>query len=126
MSDKPVDIKVLVVLKVHKNALLLTFNDKEAVNWIREIENKLMFMVEFSKDFQIRERTHNLMVSRVPITFEPSNEVHLHEIEEANGLCKYVVRKAKWIKPIGRRRSDQTHAYTILTLPSVESTNILI
>ncbi|KAH9957672.1 hypothetical protein BC827DRAFT_1087022, partial [Russula dissimulans] len=106
--------------------LLLTFNSKEAVNWIREIENELVFMAEFLKDSQIRDRTYNLVVPRVPITFEPSNKAHLHEIEEANGLHKHTVRKAKWIKPPGRRRLDQIHAYTILTLPSIESTNVLI
>ncbi|KAH9953861.1 hypothetical protein BC827DRAFT_1097450, partial [Russula dissimulans] len=85
--------------------------------------NELTFMAEFSKDSQVRDRTYNLVVPRVPITFEPSNEAHLREIEEENGLHKHAVRKAKWIKPLGRRRSDQTHAYAILTLPSIESAN---
>ena len=34
--------------------------------------------------------------------------------------------KAKWIKPIGRRRPDQTHAFVIITLSSADSANILI
>jgi len=125
-ADKPKDTKVLVALKAQKCAILLTLNSKEAAKWLRIVPNEVAFTRKFSAESHIRERLHNLIVPRVPITFEPGNDEHLRELEETNGLYKGMVRKAKWIKPMGRRRPDQTHAYAIISLTSVDFANILI
>jgi len=125
-ADKPKDIKVLAALKARKHAILLTLNNKEAVNWLRFVPNEMVFTKKFLAESHIRERLHNLIVPRVPITFEPGNDNHLCELEKMNGLYKGTVRKAKWIKLMGRRRPDQTHAYAIISLASVDFANILI
>jgi len=125
-ASKPKDIKVVSALKTHRKALLLTLNSKEAVTWIREPLNKTEFSNGFSAESQIRERSFNLIAPRVPITFDPSDEKHLRELEETNCLDKNAIRKAKWIKPVARRRVDQTNTYAIITLSSVNTTNTLI
>jgi len=125
-ADKPKDIKVLAALKARKHAILLTLNSKEAAKWLRIVPNEVAFTGKFSAESHIRERLHNLIVPRVPTTFKPGNDEHLRELEETNGLYKGTVRKAKWIKPIGRRRADQTHAYAIISLTSVDFANIII
>ena len=106
--------------------VLLTLNSKEAVSWIREPLNKEEFSNGFSTESHIRERTFNLIVPRVPVIFDLSKEKHLYEIEETNCLDKNMIRKAKWIKPMGRRRLGQTNTYAIITLSSVDSANALI
>jgi len=123
---KPADIKVLAALKTRGKAILLTLNSKEAVDWIREVENEMVFSEAFSRDSQIRQRAHNLVVPRVPTTLDPGNKDHLREIEETNGLSSNVISKARWIKPTERRRPGQTHAYAILTLSSADCANALI
>ena len=125
-ADKPKDIKVLAALKARKHTILLTLNNKEAVNWLRFVPNELAFTKKFLAESHIRERPHNLIVPRVPITFDPGNDNHLRELEKMNGLYKETVRKAKWIKLLGRRRPDQTHACAIISLASVDFANILI
>ena len=62
------------------------FNSKEAVNWLREVKNKVAFVNSFSKGAHIREREFNLVMPRVPLTFKPSNTKHLREIKENNNL----------------------------------------
>ena len=52
--------------------------------------------------------------------------MNLCKIEEANSLDTKIIRKARWIKPMERRRPEQTHAYVIISLTSVESANIII
>lgn len=74
----------------------------------------------------ITSRQYNLIVPRIPITCDPKDEKHLHEVEEANGLRPNEIFKARWIELTERRRLDQTHAYTILTLSLVDSANRLI
>jgi hypothetical protein len=63
---------------------------------------------------------------RVPIIFKLANKSHLGELEEANNLTGYAICRARWIKPIERRRVSQMHAFTILTIISAEHANILI
>jgi hypothetical protein len=125
-ADKPKEVKAVTALKTQKHAVLITLNSKEAAAWIRRIENEIAFTNTFSEGSHIRERTYNLIVPRIPITFEPGNEQYLREVEEANGLNKGAISKVKWIKPQERRRLGQTHAYAILTLYSADNANILI
>lgn len=128
MSDgnKPEKVKVEGVHKTKRNAILLTLNSKAAAIWIREVGNEETFANAFSKGAHIRDREYNLIVPRVPLTFNPKKDADLREIEEANSLTPRVISKAKWIKPAERRRPGQTHAYAVLTLTSVDTANKLI
>jgi hypothetical protein len=83
-------------------------------------------MKAFSKGSHIRERMYNLIVPRVPIIFDPENKTHIREIEKANVLREYTIHKARWIKPIKRRRARQTHTFAILTITLADYANILI
>ena len=47
-ASKPKDIKVVAAVKMHGKAVLLTLNNKEAVNWIREPLNETEFSTGFS------------------------------------------------------------------------------
>ena len=124
--DKPKEVKAEAAHKTRKNAILLTLNSKEAVNWIRDPSNEVTFADAFSKGAHIREREYTLVTPGVPLTFDPGNAEHLREIEEANSLPKHIIRKARWIKPAERRRKGQTLAHAILTVTSVNSANTLI
>jgi hypothetical protein len=125
-ANKPKDIKVLAASKGRRQTVLLTLNSKEAVQWIRETDIEMAFTSAFSEGSHIRARAYNIIVPRVPITFDPKSEAHLREVEEANGLNRLTIASAKWIKPIGRRRLDQTHAYAILSIACIASVNTLI
>ena len=125
-TEKPEKVKVESALRTRKGALVLTLCSKEAANWIRQPENEIAFTEAFSKGSHIRERTYNLIAPRVPIIFDPENKTHIREIEEANALREYTIRKARWIKPIERRRAGQMHTFAILTITSADYANILI
>jgi uncharacterized protein YoxC len=125
-ADKPEKVLVESALQTRKGGLVLTLNSKEAASWLRQTEHEMAFTEGFSKGSHIRERCYNLILPRVPIVFEPENRSHLREIEEANNLREHVIRKARWIKPVVRRRPGQTHAFAILTVTSAEYANILI
>ena len=125
-ADKPTSVKVEAAFKSQKNAILLTLNSKEAARWVKEIGNEETFANAFSKGAHIREREYSLIAPRVPLTFEPENQAHLREIEEANSLPTRIIRKARWIKPASRRRVGQTNAYAILVIASVDIANKVI
>jgi hypothetical protein len=125
-TDKPAKIHFESGIQTCKGALVLMLNNREAANWIRQPENEMAFTEAFSKGSHIREQTFNLVALRILIIFEPDNSNHLRELEEVNGLSKFSIRKACWIKPIERRRTGQTHAYAIITTTSAEYANLLI
>ena len=124
--DKPKDARVDTVLKTRTRAVVLTFNCKEIVTWLKEPENEHVFTKGFSEGLHIKERQFNVIVPRVPTTFNPDAPEHLREIEETNGLKDRAILKAKWIKPVSRRRADQMHAYAIISVSSAEVANLLI
>ena len=124
--DKPKDAKVDSVLKTRTKAIVLTFSNKEVVTWLKEPENEHMFTKGFSEGSHIKARQFNIIVPRIPTTFSPDSPEHLREVEESNGLKEKTILKAKWIKPVTRRRAEQTHAYAIITVSSAEATNLLI
>jgi hypothetical protein len=125
-SGKPKDAKVESLFKTHRGDLLLVLNSKEAVAWINKPDIEMAFTKAFEEGSIIKARTYNLIVPRVPISFDPKDDKHIRELEETNGLRAKEIFKAKWIKPIERRRPDQTHAFVILTLFEVDSANRLI
>jgi len=125
-SGKPKDIKVETLFKTHRQALVLVLNSKDAATWISNPEIEIAFTKAFSEGSHITARKYNVIVPRIPITFDPKDKKHLHEVEEVNRLCPNEITKARWIKPTERRRLDQTHAFTIMTLSSVDLANRLI
>lgn len=94
-TTKPKDAKVVTVTKTKNQMLLLTLDSKATAEWIRELLNEILFIDAFSKGVHIRERTYNLVVPRVLITFDPKNEEHLHEVEEINSLDNNELHKVK-------------------------------
>jgi hypothetical protein len=124
--DRPKGAKVESAIKTRGKAVVLTLNSRETVEWLRDPGNEVTFTRGFSDGSHIKERLYNLILPRVPISFNPDDEVQLRELEEVNDLPNDTVAKAKWIKPIDRRRPDQTVAYAVLSLRSVEHANILI
>ena len=125
-SSQPKDIKVQTLFKTQQGALVLTLESKELVTWIKQPDIKIEFTAAFTQGSHIAERLYNLIAPSVPISFDPKDDKHLHEVKEANGLCTKEIVKAKWIKLIGRQRPDQTHTFVIITLSSADSANILI
>lgn len=125
-SKKPEKVKVKGIHKTKRNAILLMLNSKEAANWVRDVGNELTFVNAFSKGALICNREFNLVVSRVPLTFDPKKDTDLREVEESNRLPSCVICKARWIKPAECRRLGQTHAYIVLTVTSVDVANKLI
>src|SRR5216684_5788726 len=81
---------------------------------------------EFANNTFFIGRSYNIIVPRVPITFNPSEEKQLREIEETNNIDSNSITKARWIKLTNRRRNGQTHAYATLTISSPSIANQLI
>jgi hypothetical protein len=125
-TDKPSKVLVETALKTRKSGIVFTLNSKEAANWLRQLLNEIAFIDTFSKGLHIKERLYNLIAPRILITFKLENSAHLRELEKVSGLRVNSVYKAKWIKPIARRRPEQMHAFAVLAILATDTANIII
>jgi hypothetical protein len=126
VRDRPEKVEVETVSITHSKAILLQLCSKEAAEWLRDPLIETKFTAKFAKDSLFIDRSYNIIVPRTPITFDPSNTEHLRELEECNNLDTNTIKKARWIKPVNRRREGQAHAYATLTLASPTTANDLI
>jgi hypothetical protein len=88
--------------------LLLLFNLKDAVTWIRKLDNEDKFIDCLAIRVHIRDRSYNALLHWMPTTFNPTNNLHLREVEEVNSLPNHLIQKAHWIKLTTRRCAGQT------------------
>src|SRR5258708_20884405 len=125
-GDRPENTKVESITRFLKGGALLHLNSREAAHWLWELGIEEVFLQKFTKNASVREKQHHILLRRVPITFDPGNDRHLQEIEEANELLKYLLLKARWIKPEGRRQKGQTHAHAMAVIGMAEAANCII
>ena len=119
----PPDTSIAHISRARKPGIIINFNTKEAASWLRHPDVSHMFAAHFVTGAHIVPRHYAILVPRVPITLDPGDQTHLREIEEANGLGKDTIAKAKWIKPIYRRKADQRVAHASLILTEASAAN---
>ncbi|KAF8274198.1 hypothetical protein EI94DRAFT_1547035, partial [Lactarius quietus] len=96
---------------LRKGGFTILFKEKEAIEWHQNPEAELDFKTGISPDTEIVKRQYSILIPRIPLTFDPSNEDHLREVEECNDLPVGSVAKACWIKPEYRRACEQWEAH---------------
>jgi len=122
----PDSVEVVSISHTCYGAILLQMNSKQAATWLQDPAMECKFAEEFANNTFFIGRSYNIIVPRVPITFNPSEEKQLREIEETNNIDSNSITKARWIKLTNRRRNGQTHAYATLTISSLSIANQLI
>jgi hypothetical protein len=122
----PEGAKVQEINKLRNGGIIIQLATKEAADWLREPFNKHAFTSELDTNAHIKDRAFPILVPRVPLTFDPSNQEHLREVEGANNLAPNTINKARWIKPVYRRHPKQRFAYATLSLNSAHEANRLI
>ena len=123
---RPESITIENVSRTRDGSLLLLLNSKEATDWLREPDVEDKFLDKFAIGACFRDRSYHVILRWVPITFDPISRPHHREIEEMNGLPDQSIQKARWIKPVNRRRSGQTKAHATLTFNSADVANCAI
>lgn len=111
----PQNTEVIDVNKLRKGGITVLFGGKEIIKWLKDQDAEFGFLSAFSRDASISKCSYPILVPRVPLTFDPSCDTHLREIEEVNDLPTGTIQKARWIKPVYRRAPGQRVAHAIFT-----------
>ena len=134
-TEKPADIMkfrainnttVLGINKLHKGGFTVLFNRKDIVNQLQDTGVEFEFTVALADDATIAKQTFSILVPHVSLTFVPTEDSHLKEIEECNELPTGIITKARQIKPISRRAPEQRAAHAIFALKDPNIANICI
>ncbi|KAF8266305.1 hypothetical protein EI94DRAFT_1503435, partial [Lactarius quietus] len=114
------------IIELRNGGLVLQFNMKSTAEWFSQTEIELTVLRKFDSTAILKDRTYQILVPRIPVTFELTKEESLCELEELNNLHGMAICKACWIKPIYRRTQGQHTADLAIVVSSSELANILI
>jgi hypothetical protein len=121
--DAPKNIAILSARKLPHGGILYEFESNTSTAWISSPANRRAFLDHFGPEVIVKDRLYHLIVENVPISFDPLSAATLSEIERKSGLANNSITRAKYIKPIARRNSNQRTAHITLTLKSKTSAN---
>ena len=111
----------------HYRGLILQFETKETAEWFKQPKILSSILPQIDSSAMLKNRTYQILVPRVPVTFETDSKESLCELEEQDGIKDGILCKARWIKLTYRRVLGQWYAH--LALSSVNSpgeANIII
>ena len=120
------DVNVQHIMKLRNGGLILQFETKEAAEWFKQPDILSSILPRIDSSATIKNRTYQILVPRVPVTFEADREDSLRELEEQNSMKDGILLKARWIKPTYRRSLGQRYAHLALTVSSPGEANIII
>ena len=122
----PKDTTITEVNKLRKGGFTVIFKEKEVVNWLQDAGVEFEFTTGISPDTSISKRIYSILAPCIQLTFDPSDEKQLREIEECNSLPMGSIEKARWIKPAYRRAPGQKAAHAILAIRDASIANACI
>jgi hypothetical protein len=117
---------VLEISKLRKGGFTILFKEKEIVDWLNNAGVESNFTSALAEDATITKCNFPILIPCIPLTFDPTEDSHLREVEECNELPTGTIVKARWIKLVYRRAPEQRSAHAIFALKDVATANICI
>jgi hypothetical protein len=106
--------------------ILIKLKDADAARWLREGDNQEITAKLFHPDCFFTARPYPLILRFVPITFNPSSNEALRDLEAAHDLPANSIMGASWIKDPARHSSTQEVANMKINCSSPEAANKLL
>jgi hypothetical protein len=98
----PKDTTILEISKLRKGGFTVLFKEREVISWLQDAGVELEFGTRIAQDASITKCIYSILVLCIPLSFNPSDDEHLREVEECNNLPAGSIEKARWIKPVQR------------------------
>ncbi|KAJ7118526.1 hypothetical protein C8R43DRAFT_901320, partial [Mycena crocata] len=117
----PEEFKFVGAAKQRSGPVVLHLNSMEAATWLKE--NMAPFLAAMGGTSSYKQRLLNVVVEYVPVTFDPNRDGALHVVEGDNGYRSGSILKARYIKPVERRRKGQTVAHLVVGFEDAPTAN---
>jgi hypothetical protein len=106
--------------------ILIELKDASAAKWLREGDNRETIAKLFDPNCFFIDRPYPLILRFVPVTFNPTSEEALRDLEAAHDLPANSITGASWIKDPARRSPTQEVANMKINCSSPEAANKLL
>ena len=106
-DPKPAEVKLKSGILLRNGGLLLELNSDEAAHWLRSDGVITKFLENLGSGASIKNRTYQVIVQFVPVTFDPEDNEQVRGFEENNGIAAGSIAKMDWIKPKKDRKANQ-------------------
>ncbi|EPQ53618.1 hypothetical protein GLOTRDRAFT_23787, partial [Gloeophyllum trabeum ATCC 11539] len=111
--------------KISTGGILYEVRTREGADYLRQ--NSGAFEERYHPTAVIRDRQPcPVLAEFVPIQFDPDRPDDLREIEEVNEYEPNSITRARWIRPIHRRKPNQRVAHAILYFRDPQTANSAI
>ena len=87
----PEDTSVLEITKLRKGGFTILFKSKDIIKWLQDPGAKFQFISELSQDTSIVKHSYSILIPHIPLSFNPSNNNHLREVEECNSILSNTI-----------------------------------
>ena len=125
-GPKPLEVKLKSGTLLRNGGLLLELNSDEAASWLKSDEIIASFLENVGSGASVKNRTYQVIVQFVPVSFDPAAEENIRTYEEHNNIAAGSVAKAEWIKPIKDRKKNQKVATLRVYHRDAESANAIL
>ena len=125
-DPKPTEVKLKAGTLLRNGGLLLELNTDEATLWLKSDEIINRFLENLGSGASVKNRTYQVIVQFVPVSFDPADDKHIKAFEEHNNIAEGSIAKAEWIKPAKDRKLNQKVATLRVYRRNAQSANMIL
>ena len=125
-DPKPTEVKLKAGTLLRNGGLLLELNTDEAALWLKSDEIINRFLENLGSGASVKNRTYQVIVQFVPVSFDPADDKHIKAFEEHNNIAEGSIAKAEWIKPAKDRKPNQKVATLRVYHRNAQSANTIL
>ncbi|KAG1790543.1 uncharacterized protein HD556DRAFT_1218403, partial [Suillus plorans] len=96
---------------------------EEAAVYIKRQEIKDEFIKALDPTAVIKDRAYPVIIQFVPLTFNPSDQTQIQDMEQENKWEPGTITSAKWVKPPSKCSPTQQVAHLLITLKDPNTAN---
>jgi hypothetical protein len=114
-EDTP-ELEIRSVTQFHNGGTVIEMLTTKAASFLKDQCNKDSFLQALDPGAILKDRSYPVIIQFVPLTFDPSNQEQLHDLEQENKWEEQSITVARWVKPPAKQSSTQRVAHLIITL----------
>ncbi|KAG1846154.1 hypothetical protein C8R48DRAFT_570946, partial [Suillus tomentosus] len=123
MNDDTPELDLRAVSQFKTGGTVIEMLSSEAAEYLKTKNIKERFINVLDPNATLKERTYQVVIQFVPLTFDPDNMEHLRELEQENRWEQDTITSARWIKPPNKRTPTQRVTHLTIRLNDPKAAN---
>lgn len=121
--DSP-DLDIRAVNQYRNGGTVIQMLNEDAAKYIKQQVVKEGFINALDPSAIMKDRSYPVIIQFVPLTFNPSDQNQIQQLEQENGWESDSVTMARWVKPPEKRTSTQRVAHLLISFKDPKIANL--